>query len=118
MIPRTSYSEKLHALDASDLVKVITGVRRCSKSSIMRMVREPETWAKTIDALRAEYGLNIYATGSNARMFAGEGILYLSGRYVIMEVYPRVLITKDAADHFQEGVVHLNLYDFLMGAAW
>lgn len=142
MIPRTSYLEKIRALDASDLVKVITGVRRCGKSSIMRMicedlisagapeekliyldlellsnepltqkaafvaavkerveranathlfvdeVQELETWAKTINGLRAEYGLDIYVTGSNARMFAGEDITYLSGRYVTVEVYP------------------------------
>lgn len=141
-MPRTSYIGKLHALDASDLAKVITGVRRCGKSSIMRMVRdqlisagtpngkviyldlellsndplaqkgafiaavkerverdgaahlfvdevqELETWAKTINALRAEYGLNIYVTGSSARMFAGEDITYLSGRYVTVEVHP------------------------------
>lgn len=142
MIPRIAYIEKLQALDASDLVKIITGVRRCGKSSIMQMMRESilksgtpeekviyldlerlsnepltqkanfiaavkerversqathlfvdevqelEAWAKTINALRAEYSLNIYVTGSNARMFAGEDITYLSGRYVTVEVYP------------------------------
>ncbi len=142
MFPRESYIEKLRALDASDLVKIITGVRRCGKSSIMRLVQadlieaglpedkilyldlelmsnepltrkaafaaavkdrveqsgithlfvdevqELETWAKTINAIRAEYNLDIYVTGSNARMFAGESITYLSGRYVTVEVYP------------------------------
>ena len=51
-------------------------------------VQELERWEPTINGLRAEFGLDIYVTGSNARMFAGENITYLSGRYVSLHVLP------------------------------
>lgn len=51
-------------------------------------VQELDRWEATINGLRAELGLDIYVTGSNARMFAGEGMTYLSGRYVSLHVLP------------------------------
>jgi predicted AAA+ superfamily ATPase len=123
-------------------VKVLTGVRRCGKSTLMSLfrnelfeqgvraeqilevslehasaaslcdplafknyiterlpekapaylfvdeVQELESWAQVINGIRAEYGLDVYVTGSNSRMFSGEHLTYLSGRYVRIEVYP------------------------------
>ena len=51
-------------------------------------VQELDEWAKTINGIRAEFKIDIYATGSNSRMFAGEHLTYLSGRYIPIEVYP------------------------------
>lgn len=51
-------------------------------------VQELDHWESTINGLRAELGLDIYVTGSNARMFAGEDMTYLSGRYVSLHVLP------------------------------
>jgi predicted AAA+ superfamily ATPase len=51
-------------------------------------VQELESWAQTINSVRAEFDINIYITGSNSRMFIGEHLTYLSGRYVSIEVYP------------------------------
>ena len=141
MIRRPLYMDKLESMDAPDLVKLLVGVRRCGKSTLLRQLRndlvekgvdpsllievdfelpsnshltdsrlfiehvtrqatnrkaylfvdevqELENWQRTINGLRAELGLNIYATGSNARMFSGENMTYLSGRYLRLEVFP------------------------------
>ncbi len=51
-------------------------------------VQELPNWAKVINSLRVSYGADIYVTGSNARVFAGEHLTYLSGRYVEIKVFP------------------------------
>lgn len=142
MIPRNDYLQRL--LDSRDpeLVKILTGVRRCGKSSLLNLLKEEllqqgfaeesfieinyeytsaqylqdprafyeyvkaqvaankasllfidevqelEEWAKAVNSVRAEFTLDIYVTGSNGRMFSGEHLTYLSGRYIQIEVYP------------------------------
>lgn len=143
MIDRPLYMEKLVRFQNPSLVKVLVGVRRCGKSSLLRLlnthlmsigvpessildinfekpsflelqnptalfeyvrqhlpahgpqflfideVQELDEWAKTVNGLRTEFEhLDLYVTGSNARMFSGEYLTYLSGRYVQIEVYP------------------------------
>jgi hypothetical protein len=47
-----------------------------------------EEWAKIINSLHASFNIDIYLTGSNARMFSGEHLTYLAGRYLEIKVYP------------------------------
>lgn len=51
-------------------------------------VQEIEEWARVVNSLRVSYNVDIYATGSNARMFIGEHLTYLAGRYLSIYVYP------------------------------
>ena len=142
MIPRPDYTDKLYTFKSSDMVKVLIGVRRCGKSSLLKLfkqnllsqglsdnqfieinfeypgflklqepqefyryvkdriisgqemylfvdeVQELKEWAKTINGIRAEFPVDIYVTGSNSRMFIGEHLTYLSGRYLRIEVFP------------------------------
>ncbi|MCL2883718.1 MAG: ATP-binding protein [Coriobacteriia bacterium] len=142
MISRPLYENKLIGAQNPEVVKVLTGVRRCGKSSLLRLlgdhlinsgvpknniisinfeyptlndlqtaanfyeyvkqrlpqsgpaflfvdeVQELEAWAKVINGIRAEFEVDIFVTGSNSRMFAGEHMTYLSGRYIPIEVYP------------------------------
>jgi predicted AAA+ superfamily ATPase len=77
-------------------------------------VQELTDWAKTVNGIRAEFAVDIYVTGSNARMFLGEHLTYLSGRYVKLDVYPLSLLeyaefkglSAERAAHQSE-----NLYD-------
>jgi len=50
--------------------------------------QELPKWAPIINSLRVSFGCDIYITGSNARMFSGEHLTYLSGRYVEIKIYP------------------------------
>lgn len=142
MIARKRYLELLTQSRDNDFVKVITGVRRSGKSTLLilfkqylidngiaddhiieinyekyefehlkngknlheyiqqkkvdesRMyllideVQEVEEWAKVINSLRVSYNSDIYVTGSNSRMFSGEYMTYLSGRYIEIKVLP------------------------------
>ncbi len=142
MINRKKYMDRLIQYRDNDFVKVITGVRRSGKSSLLvlfkefllscgvaesqiveinyekyifddlkrgdslhkyidgkitnddRMyflideVQEITEWAKVINSIRVSYNADIYVTGSNSRMFSGEHLTYLSGRYIEIKVFP------------------------------
>lgn len=141
IFPRPQYLSELTAVEGTDLVRLITGVRRSGKSTLLQLYREHliaqgvskdaiitvnfedlafdrlrdaetfhtfareavdrgvrylhvdevqelEQWARVINSLRASGDLEICATGSNASMFAGEGLTYLAGRYISVEVFP------------------------------
>ena len=145
MVPRASYLDKLLTLEKADAVTIITGVRRCGKSSLLKLyaehliaegvpdsqiieinfesmafdeltnpmelhryvqekvgdvgdgkrlhllideVQEVERWARTVNSLKASFPVDICVTGSNSRLFAGQDLTYLSGRYVKLDMYP------------------------------
>jgi predicted AAA+ superfamily ATPase len=142
MIQREHYLKKLIQYRNNDFVKVMTGVRRSGKSSLLclfkaylleqgvskeciieinyekyvfddikngktlhkyiegkivknsRMyflideVQELDEWAKVVNSLRVSFNSDIYVTGSNSRMFSGEHLTYLSGRYIEIKILP------------------------------
>ena len=142
MIERSQYLDRLVQAIDTDFVKLLTGVRRSGKSTLLKMfrqrlmnngvdasavieisfekyedeqyktqgtlhnlvkktcqnvektyllideVQEMPEWAKVINSLHASYNVDIYLTGSNARMFSGEYLTYLTGRYIEIKVYP------------------------------
>jgi len=142
LIKRPYYLDKLLACRDSDFVKILVGVRRSGKSTILRMfidyllavgvteeciltinyesltfdalrsqatlhdyvkgkmpkgkrlylfldeVQEIPEWSKVVNSLRVTFDLDIYVTGSNSKVFAGEYLTYLAGRYIAIDVYP------------------------------
>jgi len=51
-------------------------------------IQEVEFWEKCINSFRVEFDIDIYITGSNAKMLSGELATYLAGRYVEFVIYP------------------------------
>lgn len=165
MKKRDQVLDKLIKYRDTDFVKVITGVRRSGKSSLLSLfkaflltmgverqniievnfekfefddlkapkqlhkfvdekivndskyylmideVQEVDEWAKVINSLRVSHDVDIYVTGSNARMFSGESMTYLSGRYIEIKVFPlsfreflsfRDLSIDNCEEHFNE----------------
>ena len=51
-------------------------------------IQEVSDWEKCINSLRVNSDVDIYITGSNAKMLSGEYATLLSGRYVEFSVYP------------------------------
>lgn len=142
MIEREKYLNKLIRYKNTDFVKILTGVRRSGKSTLLKMfkqwllenevnkadiieisfekfdneiykdeatlnnlvknaadknrkiyllideVQEMCGWAKIINSINVSYNVDIYLTGSNARMFSGEYLTYLTGRYLEIKIYP------------------------------
>ena len=51
-------------------------------------IQEVDEWEKCVNSLRVNSNVDIYITGSNAKMLSGEYATLLSGRYVEFTVYP------------------------------
>ena len=144
MINRTTYIKQIKPFIAKDVVKVLTGMRRSGKSTLLEQIRDElitqgvplenvltvnfeslefdhlthshkafyneiiriarerkgkfyllfdeiqtvVSWEKAINSLRVDLDCDIYITGSNASLLAGELSTLLAGRYVAFEVMP------------------------------
>ena len=141
-IPRQKTLERVLPFVDKNIVKVITGIRRCGKSVMMELIQkellvrnvpeasilalnfeslsepslqsiervlervinlaktvekvylfldeiqELEGWEKLINSLLVDVRVDIYITGSNAKLLSGELATYLAGRYVEIKMYP------------------------------
>lgn len=141
-IARTHYLNQLVSYKDKQIIKVITGVRRCGKSTLLLQyhqylleqgipesriisinfedydfdaLRDPkalhayirqrlqsdqttyilldeiqnvEHFQRVVDSLYIQNNVDIYLTGSNARLLSGELATLLSGRYVQIEMLP------------------------------
>ena len=142
MIVRPHYLDELKKYRDVPLVKILAGIRRCGKSTILDMLREDllangvrpeqiierrytsldlgdlpaakdmyqdikadlnaagrnyllldevqeiEGWEKAINSLLELGNTDIYVTGSNSKLMSSEISTYLTGRYVMIPVFP------------------------------
>ena len=51
-------------------------------------IQELEGWEKLVNSLLVDFDVDIYITGSNAKLLSGELATYLGGRYVEIHVFP------------------------------
>ena len=141
MIIRSNYMNTLRTYRDAPIVKILAGIRRCGKSTILDMLRddllesgvasdhiismrytsedfddgmtdkdmyngikvkmtdkgryyllldevqEVEGWEKAVNSLFENANTDIYVTGSNSKLMAGEISTYLTGRYISIPVY-------------------------------
>ncbi len=143
MVKREEYLKRIRPFMHKEVVKVLTGIRRCGKSVLLELIKKDlieqgvnedhflsvnfetgafsyvksaeETyhtvkefvktqkekvylffdeiqelpgWEKVINSLMIDFDVDIYITGSNAKMLSGELATYLGGRYVEFKIYP------------------------------
>ena len=142
MIIREEYLKKLFTYMDAPIIKILVGIRRCGKSTILEMlhkeliskgidknniickrytsfeiddcytakdmyndikkemindnkyyllldeVQEIDGWEKAINSLLEDTNADIYVTGSNSKLMSSEISTYLTGRYVLIPVYP------------------------------
>lgn len=69
-------------------------------------VQEIPEWARTINSIRVTFDIDIYVTGSNARVFTGEHLTYLAGRYLSIDVYP-LSFSEIATFLVKEETIHI-----------
>ena len=151
MIDRVEYLEKIKKWKDKDLIKVLTGIRRCGKSTLFSLyeqylketgvkddhiisinlesleydfkdykdlykyitdrikddgsyyifldeVQNIENFQKVVDSLYVKKNVDIYITGSNAKLLSGELATLLSGRYIEIGVLP--LSFKEYRDYY------------------
>lgn len=51
-------------------------------------IQEVTDWEKAVNSFRVDFDCDIYITGSNARLLAGELATLLAGRYIEIRIYP------------------------------
>ena len=51
-------------------------------------IQEIPEWENLINALTIDFNVDIYLTGSNAKLLSSELATYLAGRYVELHIYP------------------------------
>lgn len=143
MIQREYYMKQIRPFINTDLIKVLTGIRRSGKSVMLQLIQEellsqqvrPDqmislnfedlanlplcqpmalyqwiadkataikgkiyifldeiqevtNWERVINSLRVAFDVDIYLTGSNAKLLSGELSTHLAGRYVQFVIYP------------------------------
>lgn len=143
MIRRETYLSQIRPFINQDIIKVLTGIRRCGKSVMLELiqnelqgmgidkarflfinfesnavkyvrsaeetyqyikksaeqreekiflfldeVQELDGWEKMINSCMIDFNVDIYITGSNAKLLSGELATYLGGRYVEFHIYP------------------------------
>ena len=143
MIQRDVYINKILPFIDTELIKIITGVRRSGKSVFLQLIQEEllhhsvertqiisinfeeyenqkyrddeffyshmktvieatsqkkylffdevqelHNWEKCINALNVKFNVDIYVTGSNAKILSSELATYIAGRYIEIKMYP------------------------------
>ena len=70
-------------------------VKTCSESAggkrlylLLDEIQELDGWEKLVNAIMVDFDVDIYLTGSNAKLLSGELSTYLGGRYVEIHVFP------------------------------
>ncbi len=74
---------------ADDLLKYIAAHRRPKRRLTLFIdeLQDIEGFENALRSLQAEGNVDIYGTGSNAKLLSGELATYLSGRYIEIKVY-------------------------------
>ena len=100
IIERKEYLEKLIAWKDKQLIKIVTGVRRCGKLYkylkerlidgkmtyiFLDEIQNVTDFPKVLDSLYIKKNIDIYVTGSNAYMLSSEIATMISGRYIQIE---------------------------------
>jgi predicted AAA+ superfamily ATPase len=68
--------------------KMPSGRRKGTVYIFLDELQQVAGWERAVSALKAEFDVDIYITGSNAWMLSSEFATLLSGRYVEIEVFP------------------------------
>ena len=86
-------SQKIDFVKTQDLA--FSHVKACSEGVDGRRlyllfdeIQELDGWEKLVNALLVDFDVDVYLTGSNAKLLSGELATYLGGRYVEIHVFP------------------------------
>lgn len=82
-------------------------------------VQEIENWAKVISSVWKSFEVDIYVTGSNDRIFFGGHMVYLSGRYTTVNIFP--LSFTELFDYKKtnnENATELSVYNELINGSF
>ena len=73
---------------AYSFIKGFAGKNKGKVYLLLDEIQELEGWETMINSCMIDFDVDIYITGSNAKMLSGELATYLGGRYVEFKIYP------------------------------
>ena len=115
MVERKEYLDQLWAWKDEQIIKVVTGIRRCGKSVLLEQyqdrlraagveaeqisggkmtyifldeIQNVPDFQKVVDSLYVKNNTDVYITGSNSYLLSSELATLLSGRYVEISMLP------------------------------
>ncbi|MDR1193281.1 MAG: AAA family ATPase, partial [Peptococcaceae bacterium] len=77
--------------DYKELYSAVTRAAEAAKGKLYILldeIQEVDGWEKAVNSFRVDFDCDIFVTGSNATLLAGELATLLAGRYVEIHVYP------------------------------
>lgn len=83
-----TYAQLNNATKLHEYIKARIEGNRDRSYVFLDEIQEVQDWEKCINSLRVNSNVDIYITGSNAKMLSGEYATLLSGRYVEFKIYP------------------------------
>jgi len=81
-------------------VKLLAGKAQGRLYLFLDEVQELEGWERLVNSCMIDFDIDIYITGSNAKMLSGELATYLGGRYVEIKIYP--FSFKEVMDNYTQ----------------
>jgi predicted AAA+ superfamily ATPase len=123
--PREKYLSRIRPFYDSDIIKVITGIRRCGKSFILRgIINELLAIGKPEESIvyvpLDQRGFKSIKTPDTLHGEDSKATDKIKEREYkpfrsIQDGYPRYIISLDRFRDQQEGVHHINAIDLLLG---
>jgi len=83
-----SYYHLRQGLALHDHLKEIIDTKKGRVYLFLDEIQEVENWEGAINSLRVNSDVDIYITGSNAKLLVSEFSTYLGGRYMTMQIFP------------------------------
>ena len=106
--------------DYRSLYQTISDAAQKSESRLYILldeIQEVDEWEKAVNSFRVDFDCDIYITGSNARLLAGDLATRLSGRYVGIRIYPlsfnEYLAFAEANEEEKELSIQENFANYL-----
>ena len=98
--------------DSKDLIAYVNSERKSNRQLYLFIdeLQEIEGFEKALRSLQAEGMIDIYATGSNAKLLSGELATFLSGRYVEIKIYGLTYGEFLSFHTLEAGIESLNKY--------
>lgn len=118
MINRESYLSQLIKLRDQDLIKVVTGIRRCGKSTLLMAFRQylyangvQKDAVLSLNFEEREYYQVAY-TANDENTLKRE----ISSLRKIKDTYPKYLLTTDFDNANIDGIRKINVIDWVLGS--
>ena len=113
MILRGGYFEQLEPFEGKKVIKVLTGVRRSGKSTLLAMLAE--RFGREVDFVARRGGRTEYFQVSYLAADPSTREREFGALEALRDSYPKTVLSLDEFPYSRNGVEGRNLVDWLLG---